>query len=419
MDKLIIFGGKPLRGEVKVSGAKNSALPIMAASLLTEEDCLIKNVPHLSDVYTMAKILTALGKEVKFESDRLLIRHRRSQSFVAPYRLVRTMRASFCVLGPLLARRHKAKVSLPGGCVIGLRPVDLHLKGLEALGAEIKISGGYCWAKAAELRGREIFLGGDFGSSVLATANIMMASTLAKGRTVIDFSACEPEIVDLAKVLKKMGAKIRGEGTPRIVVEGTKSLGGFEHKIISDRIEAGTFAVFALVSGGRIKLQGAEPAHLLAVFDALTKIGASIRIKDTEVSVSGRRVKPLNITTFPYPGFPTDLQAQFMVLLSLAKGISVITEKVYPDRFMHVAELNRMGARIQRFGPLAVIEGIKRFSPAEVMASDLRASAALVAAGLNAAGKTVIHRVYHLYRGYENLQQKLEKLGAQIKREDE
>ncbi|RKY35212.1 MAG: UDP-N-acetylglucosamine 1-carboxyvinyltransferase [Candidatus Omnitrophota bacterium] len=420
MDKIEIFGGKRIKGRVKLSGSKNATLPIMAATLLTDEPCIIENVPHLSDVYTMAKLLIALGKEVKFEDHTLTIKTRSNKSFSAPYKLVRTMRASFCVLGPLLAKRKKAKVSLPGGCVIGVRPVDLHLKGLNCLGANIKISGGYCYANPKKLEGKEVFLGGPFGSSVLATANVMMASTLAKGETIIDFSACEPEVVDLARVLKKMGAEISGEGTPQIRIKGKKSLGGFKHRVISDRIEAGTFIVFSLATGGEIEIEEISPQFLGAVIDTLRKMNQKVLVKGFKLYVKRTpKILPANIVTLPFPGFPTDLQAQFMVLLSLAKGVSTVTEKVYPDRFMHIPELNRMGARISRFREVAIIEGIDKFSPAEVMASDLRASASLVAAGLSASGKTTIHRVYHLDRGYENFVEKLERLGAELRRTKE
>jgi len=420
MDKLEIWGGKRLEGKVKLSGSKNAVLPIMAASLLTDEVCIIENVPRLLDVYTMIKILKVLGKDIDFQGSRLTIRARSNKSFVAPYRLVRIMRASFCVLGPLLAKRKKAKVSLPGGCVIGIRPVDLHIKGLEALGADIKISEGYCYATTSSLAGREVFLGGPFGPSVLSTANIMMAASLARGQTTIDFAACEPEIMDLGLVLKKMGADIQGQGTPQIIVRGRKRLEGFRHEVVSDRIEAGTFMVFALVTNGSVTIEGASASHLGAVIHVLKNIGQKVRIKDGKMYVKRRKnIHPTNITTLPFPGFPTDLQAQFMVLLSKAKGISTITEKVYPDRFMHVPELNRMGGRINRFGPVAVVEGINKFSPTDVMASDLRASACLVAAGLSAPGKTTVHRLYHLDRGYENFVEKLEKLGAQIRRAKE
>ncbi|MBN2119769.1 MAG: UDP-N-acetylglucosamine 1-carboxyvinyltransferase [Candidatus Omnitrophica bacterium] len=417
MDKLEVWGGKKLKGKVRLSGSKNAVLPIMAASLLTDEECHIENVPRLLDVHTMVKILEVLGKRVYFQEDSLTIKTRSNKSFVAPYKLVRTMRASFCVLGPLLAKRKRAKVSLPGGCVIGIRPVDLHMKGLEELGANIRISGGYCYASSSGLLGKEMFLGSPFGPSVLGTANIMMASTLASGETIIDFAACEPEVVDLAKVLKKMGADIQGEGTPQITVRGKKKLSGFKHRVIPDRIEAGTFIVFAIATGGSLVIEDISVSFLGAVIDALKNMGQHVQIKNGSICVKRhRKINPANITTLAFPGFPTDLQAQFMVLLSQAEGISTVTEKVYPDRFMHVPELNRMGAKINRFGSVAVVEGSRKFSHAEVMASDLRASACLVAAGLCASGKTIIHRLYHLDRGYENFISKLEQLGAQVRR---
>ncbi len=417
MEKLEVFGGNKLKGSVVLSGAKNAVLPIMAATLLTDEKCVISNVPNLSDVRTMIKLLNVLGKKVEFNEHKLVVENRNNKSFVAPYELVKTMRASFCVLGPLLAKRNKAKVSLPGGCVIGVRPVDLHLKGLKALGAKIDIDKGYCCVQGSKLKGKEIFLGGPFGSSVLATANIMMAATKAQGSTVIDFAACEPEVVELTSVLKKMGSDIQGKGTPQLIITGKKNLRGFTHNVVSDRIEAGTFMIFALVTGGSILVKGISPSHLGAVIDVLRNAGQKVEVKKDGIYVERRKtIQPVNLTTLPFPGFPTDLQAQFMVLLSAAKGISTITEKVYPDRFMHVPELNRMGANISRFGPLAVIKGGQQLSAAEVMASDLRASACLVAAGLAAKGKTTVHRVYHLYRGYESFIKKLKGLGAEIRR---
>lgn len=420
MDKLEIWGGKKLEGSVTLSGSKNAVLPIMAATLLTDEDCIIENVPHLLDVQTMVKILEVLGKDVDFQGHTLIIKARSNKSYVAPYRLVRTMRASFCVLGPLLAKRKKAKVSLPGGCIIGSRPVDLHLKGMQSLGVNIKISGGYCYASADYLVGREVFLGGPFGPSVLATANLMMAACLAKGVTTIDLVACEPEVVDLARTLKKMGADLEGEGTPQVIIRGKKHLAGFKHKVIPDRIEAGTFMVFASVTHGSVNIEGIPSSFLGAVIDTLKNMGHKIDLKNNLIRLKrNAKIFPANITTLPFPGFPSDLQAQFMVLASQASGISTITEKVYPDRFMHVPELNRMGAKISRFGPVAVIEGIPRLSSAEVMASDLRASACLVAAGLCASGKTTIHRLYHLDRGYESFVQKLEQLGAKVRRAKE
>ena len=417
MDKFVIYQTSRLKGEVKINGAKNSALPIMAATLLTDEDCTIFNVPALSDVFTMIKLLEFLGKEVSFSRETLKIRTRNNKKYIAPYRLVRTMRASFCVLGPLIARRNKAKVSFPGGCIIGPRPVDLHLKGLEELGAHINIDKGYCIAEAKELRGKEVFLGGSFGSSVLATANILMAAVLSKGTTVIESAACEPEITDLASFLKQMGAKINGEGTPTITVEGVDSLRGAAYQIIPDRIEAATFIAAAIATGSSIVLKNVIKRHLSSVVDTAKKMGQEIIFSDSTAHIKAKKpIKPANITTLPYPGFPTDLQAQFMSCLCLAEGISLVTEKVYPDRFMHVSELNRMGAKIIRNGPYAVIGGVKKLKGAEVMASDLRASAALVVAGLAAQGRTDIFRIYHLDRGYYKLEERLKQLGAKIKR---
>ncbi|MCM8824281.1 MAG: UDP-N-acetylglucosamine 1-carboxyvinyltransferase [Candidatus Omnitrophica bacterium] len=418
MDKFVVYQSS-LKGEVKVSGSKNATLPIMAATLLTDEECKIIGVPDLADVRTMIKILDILGKEVIFEGGVLIIKRKpKKWGYVAPYRLVRTMRASFCVLGPLLARRKKAKVSFPGGCIIGVRPVDLHIKGLRELGAQLNIERGYCVGEAKKLRGAHIFLGGAFGSSVLATDNTLMAATLAEGETTIEYAACEPEVVDLALFLKKMGADIEGEGTHLIRVRGVKSLGGAEFKVIPDRIEAGTFIAVALATGSSLTISGINPLHLTAVIETAKKIGANITVSDSKIHIDVfKKLSPTNITTLPYPGFPTDLQAQFMVALCLAEGISLVNEKIYPDRFMHVSELNRMGARIQRSGPYAIIEGNRNLVGAEVMASDLRASAALVIAGLVAKGKTEILRIYHLDRGYEKLDEKLKILGAKIKRE--
>jgi len=421
MDKLVIDGGRSLKGEVTISGAKNALLPIMAATLLTDEPCIIKGCPNLRDTQTMIKILRSLGKLVEFKKDTLKIESSGNSYYVADYKLVSTMRASFCVLGPLVAKLKKAKVSLPGGCVIGVRPVDLHLKGIASLGAELSMEAGYVVANVRkELRGTHIYLGGVFGSSVLATANVMMTATLAKGRTTIESAACEPEIVDLANFLIKMGARIKGAGTPYIEIEGVNRLKGTEHKIIPDRIEAGTFMIASLITKGDILLKNVIPQHLGAIIDKLESMGANIKIKDNNLRVCyKRKLRPANVTTLPYPGFPTDMQAQMMALLSITEGISIITEKVYPDRFMHVAELNRMGARIQREGPHAIIQGVKSLSGAPVMASDLRASASLVLAGLVAKGITTVSRIYHLERGYENLEEKLRNLGAKIHRERE
>jgi UDP-N-acetylglucosamine 1-carboxyvinyltransferase len=417
MDKLIIEGGNTLKGSVTVGGSKNALLPIMAAALLTAEKCEIKNAPMLSDTHTMIRIIKNLGVSVEAEDSTIKIKSANFKKFIAPYRLVSTMRASFCVLGPLLARLKKAEVSLPGGCVIGVRPVDLHLKGLKALGAAIEIKEGYVCAKAKRLTGKNIFLGGAFGSSVLATGNIMMAASLAKGITIIENAACEPEVVSLADFLNKMGAKIKGQGSPRIEVKGVKSLGGAEYENIPDRIEASTFAIAAAITKGEVTVKNVVVEHLSALIEKLENAGVSVKRGKNFISVrrSGK-IRPVDVTTLPYPGFPTDVQAQFMSLMSIASGISVITEKIYPDRFMHVPELNRMGADIYREGPYSIVHGVKQLNGAPVMASDLRASAALVLAGLIAKDKTEVLRIYHLDRGYENLDKKLTQLGAKIYR---
>ena len=420
MDKLVIEGGVRLKGEATVSGSKNAVLPIFAATLLTDEPCVIKNVPNLRDTNTMLKILRSLGKNAEFNKGIVTVSSTRHTSFIADYKLVSTMRASFCVLGPILAKLKKAKVSLPGGCIIGVRPVDLHLKGIKSLGADITIESGYVHAKASQLKGNQVYLGGVYGSSVLATDNVMMAATLAKGKTIIESAACEPEVTDLAEFLIKMGASIKGHGTPIIEIQGVRQLHGAEHSIIPDRIEAGTLMVASLITKGDITIKNVFYQHLGAVVDKLEEAGASISKTDSSVRVRlKRRLKAINVTTLPYPGFPTDMQAQIMSLMSITPGISVITEKIYPDRFMHVAELNRMGAHIQREGPHAIVEGVKQLSGAPVMASDLRASASLVLAGLVARGRTSVSRIYHLERGYENMEEKLQGLGAKIWREKE
>lgn len=420
MDKLNIEGGIRLKGEVTISGAKNSVLPILAATLLTDEPCLIKGAPCLRDTNTMLKILRSLGKSVEFDRGTARVLRGKNTSHIADYKLVSTMRASFCVLGPLLGKLKRAKVSLPGGCVIGVRPVDLHLKGLKALGADITVESGYVLARANKLKGKSIYLGGAYGSSVLATDNVMMAAVMARGKTIIESAACEPEVADLAEFLIKMGAKIKGHGTPTIEIEGVKDLRGVEHKIIPDRIEAGTMILAALATRGEITIKNILLNHLGALEDKLNEAGASVNNSDNAIRVSGnKKLRPINITTLPYPGFPTDMQAQMMSLMCITSGISLITEKIYPDRFMHVAELNRMGAHIQREGPHAIVEGVKFLSGANVMASDLRASACLALAGLAAKGKTSISRIYHLERGYENIEEKLRNLGARIWRERE
>jgi UDP-N-acetylglucosamine 1-carboxyvinyltransferase len=420
MDKLVIEGGVKLKGEVTVSGAKNSVLPVLAATLLTDDACVIKPMPDLRDTNTMVKLLRSLGKNVEVDKGVVTVTAGKNTNYIADYKIVSTMRASFCVLGPLLGKLKKARVSLPGGCAIGTRPVDLHLKGIKCLGAAIDIDGGYVDAKADKLKGSHMYLGGVYGSSVLATDNVMMAAVLASGHTVIESAACEPEVVDLAEFLIKMGAKIKGHGTPIIEVEGVKHLHGASHTIIPDRIEAGTLILAALVTKGDILIKNCHYQHLGALIDKLEDAGANMARSDGSMHI--RFQKPLNavnVTTLPYPGFPTDMQAQMMSLMAMTPGISVITEKIYPDRFMHVGELNRMGAHIQREGPHAIVEGIKELSGAPVMASDLRASACLVLAGLAAKGKTQVSRIYHLERGYEKMEDKLERLGARIRREKE
>lgn len=422
MDKIVIKGGVKLRGEVEISGAKNSALPILAAALLTEEESVIENIPNLADIQTMLKLLRALGAKAVYEEGTVTIKPGKTLKPIAPYKLVSTMRASVCVLGPLLARMNEAEVSVPGGCVIGPRPIDLHLKGLKALGADMEIEHGYVKAKAPKgLKGAEIFLGGSFGSSVLATGNVMMAAVLAKGRTVIENAACEPEVVDLARFLKKMGAKITGEGSPIVEIEGVKKLHGIKYSVIPDRIEAGTYMFAAAMTGGDVLIKKAETSHLNAVIDKLRQAGVRVdKGKTGTVRITRKgKLKAVDVTTLPYPGFPTDMQAQMMVLMAVTPGISVITEKIYPDRFMHVSELNRMGSKIFLEGPSAIVHGVKHLSGAPVMASDLRASAALVIAGLVAEGTTEVHRVYHLDRGYERLETKFSALGAGLHRERE
>ncbi len=417
MDKLVIEGGRKLAGEVKISGAKNSALPIMAATLLTDATCTIHNVPRLRDTLTMIKLLESLGKKTSYEKGKLTVAADGPLKDTAEYDLVSTMRGSFCVLGPLLAKLHRAKVSLPGGCVIGVRPVDLHLKGLKALGATMEVDKGYIVANAKRLKGKQIYLGGVFGSSVLATANIMMAATLAQGETIIESAACEPEIEDLGNFLVRMGAHIIGHGTPRIIVRGVTGLLGADHSIIPDRIEAGTFILFAVATRSDLTIRGAYHRHLLALLDTLESVGVRFECTDDAIRVINKKtIVPASINTYPYPGFPTDLQAQFMALMAITPGVSIITDRVYPDRFIHIAELDRMGANIRREGMHAIVQGVKTLYGAPVMASDLRASAALVLAGLAAKGETEIHRIYHLERGYEDLEKKLLKIGVKITR---
>ena len=375
-------------------------------------------MPPLADIRTMSMILAELGVSVERTNPTTIeCRPGDATAVTARYELVSRMRASFCVLGPLVAKRKKARVSLPGGCVIGLRPIDLHIKGLRSLGARVYVEHGYVVAEADRLKGAEIYLGGAFGSSVTGTANVMMAATLAEGRTVVENAACEPEIQDLAEFLNAMGARISGIGTPRLTIEGVEELGGCRYDVIPDRIEAGTFLVAGAMTRGDLRLVDARLDHLHAVVDSLRRIGVHVYREGGEVRVEApERPSPIDVTTLPYPGFPTDLQAQFMALLSLADGISVVTEKIYPDRFMHVAELNRMAANIRKEGATTIIMGVPELSGAQVMASDLRASAALVLAGLVAKGRTEVRRVYHIDRGYEKVEEKLRAVGAKIQR---
>ena len=420
MDKIVIDGGRRLKGEVEISGSKNSALPILAAAMLTAEEVVIENVPELRDITTMLKILKELGARAHQEGNTVTIKSGTSIKHAAPYKLVSTMRASVCLLGPLLGRLKKAEVSMPGGCVIGARPIDLHLKGIETLGAKVIIEHGNVKASAKRLHGGEVYLGGPFGSSVLATANVMMAAVLAEGITRIESAATEPELVDLANFLNSMGAKVHGAGSHLIEIEGVKKLHGTRYRVISDRIEAGTFMVAAALTKGDIRLKNIIPEHNNALLDKLREAGISVETNRTSARITYRKnLKPVGVTTLPYPGFPTDLQAQMMTLMTVTSGISVITEKIYPDRFMHISELNRMGSKIQLEGNSAIVSGVKRLSGAPVMASDLRASAALVLAGLVAEGRTDVHRVYHLDRGYERIEEKLNAIGAKIWREKE
>ncbi|MDB6032492.1 MAG: murA [Verrucomicrobiales bacterium] len=419
MDSLLIKGGVPLHGDVTISGAKNSVLPIMAATLLTSEPCVIRRVPDLSDVSFMAKILTSLGAEVKLADGELRVRAKKIKP-VGDYDLIRKMRGSICILGPLLGRLGHAQVSLPGGCVIGTRPIDLHLKGMRDLSATVTVDSGYVHVKAKRLKGADIFLGGRSGPTVLGTGNVMMAAVLADGVTVIESAACEPEVVDLANFLTKMGAQISGAGSPTITITGVKALHGAEHEVIPDRIEAATFAIAAAATDGEITIHGARPDHLSAVIDKLREANVSVERNGTTMKVRRNgRLKPVDITTLPYSGFPTDAQAQMMVLMTLTQGLSIISERIFESRFMHVSELARLGAEISIEGPSAIVKGGRKLSGAPIMASDLRASAALVIAGMAASGSTQVNRIYHLDRGYEKIDEKLRKLGARIKRVEE
>ncbi|MGE5208524.1 MAG: UDP-N-acetylglucosamine 1-carboxyvinyltransferase [Alphaproteobacteria bacterium] len=416
MDKILVHGGRRLSGSIKVSGSKNSSLPILAATLLTRDTCIVQGVPDLSDTHYMLQILMHLGAQVERASGTVSVTAEEINS-VAPYDIVRKMRASVCVLGPLLGRCKEAKVALPGGCVIGDRPIDLHLKGFEALGTAVRVEGGDIKVFAPKLTGATINMHGTFGPTVLGTDNVMMAAVLAEGTTVIAGAACEPEVVDLANFLNKMGAKIKGAGTDRIVIEGVRELHGAEHRVIPDRIEAGTFLVAGAIAGDGVTVKRVEPEHVRAVTDALARCGYAVDIAGDSISIlPNGSANALEIVTEPYPGFPTDMQAQMCALLSTNRGTSSVTENVFPQRYMHVAELKRMGAKVRLDDATAVIEGVDRLLGAPVMASDLRASAALVLAGLKADGVTEVSRVYHIDRGYEHLDEKLQELGAEIER---
>ena len=418
MEKLYVDGGSRLSGNIRISGSKNSSLPILAATLLTDSECILRNVPDLSDTNYMVQILSTLGAEVERASGNVIVKANKVAA-EAPYDLVRKMRASVCVLGPMLARNGEALVSLPGGCVIGDRPIDLHLRGLEALGAEVEVKGGDIKVTAPSgLRGANINMSGQYGSTVLGTDNVMMAAVFAEGETIIEGAAAEPEVEDLAKFLNSLGAKIEGAGTSRIVIQGVEGLSGGEHVVIPDRIEAGTFMVAGALIGDGITLENVRAKHLKKLIKTLKGCDHKVKKLDgNKIYVKASSDPKANeITTEPYPGFPTDMQAQMCALFSVTPGISVVKETIFPSRFMHVPELKRMGANISLNDSTAVIRGVDQLSAAPVMASDLRASAALVLAGLAAEGTTEINRLYHIDRGYEYIDRKLEAIGAKLKR---
>ena len=418
MQKIVVTSGARLAGEVRISGAKNAVLPILCATLLADAPVRITNVPRLHDVFTTAKLLAGLGAGIVHQGDAMTVDPRSVNSHIAPYELVKTMRASVLVLGPLLAKFGDAEVSLPGGCAIGSRPVDLHIKGLQALGAEISVDHGFIKARSnGRLKGaRHVFE----LVSVGATENVLMAAALAEGTTVLENAAMEPEIVDLADCLNAMGAKIEGAGTARITIEGVQKLSGCEHAVVADRIETGTFLVAAAMTGGRVTATHARPDTLDAVLDKLREAGADIETDGDRIvlDMHGKRPRAVNITTAPHPAFPTDMQAQFMAMNCMAEGVGVINETIFENRFMHVNELLRLGADIRVDGHTAVVRGVDKLSGAPVMATDLRASASLILAGLVADGETIIDRIYHLDRGYENIEAKLSALGASIRRVD-
>ena len=418
MEKLIIKGGTRLEGTIPVSGCKNAVLPIaVAAAILGDGVSVLHNVPNLTDVMTLRAVLEGLGATIKFKNSTLYIEPINHLEYEAPYELVRKMRASIYVLGPLVAKLGKAKVSFPGGCAIGPRPIDLHIRGLEHLGAEVIVEKGYIYAQAERLIGTEMYLTGQHGPSVGATANVMMAATLAQGTTVIRGAACEPHISDLARFLNAMGADIEGIGTSVLTIRGVKQLRGTEHTVISDDIEAGTFIVAGAITRGDVYVEGITQQQIPAISEKIVAAGVELDWDDTGVRVTTpREIRGIDVSTAPFPGFPTDMQAQIMGMLCLASGTSIINENVHTDRFIHAAELNRMGADIMLDGGKAIINGVPNFSGAPVMASDLRAGAVLVAAGLAASGETIVSRVYHIDRGYESIEKKLNNVGANIKR---
>jgi len=414
MDYIEIEGGVQLHGHVRVSGAKNAALPIMASLLLTTGETRLRNLPRVRDVITFGQVLQALGAKLRTDGPELVVDTTAIDRFEAPYDLVKTMRASFLVMGPLLARYGQARVSLPGGCAIGARPVNLHLNGLQALGARLELTQGYVRARADQLHGATIAFP---TPTVTGTENIMMAAVLAKGTTVIENAACEPEVVNLAEALTQMGARVAGAGSSRLVIEGVPRLEPVVHDIIPDRIEGGTFLVAGAMTDGDVTIDNCRPAHLTALLEQLRAIGASVEVGEEWVRVSGSaRAHPINLVTAPYPGFPTDMQAQMMALLTCANGRSVISETVFENRYMHAAELARMGAEIHFHAADAIVIGVPELHGAPVMATDLRASASLILAGLAAKGMTTVSRVYHLDRGYEHIEVKLAALGAKIRR---
>ena len=431
MEKMVIEGGNPLHGMIRINGAKNAALPIMSACLLVKGTSKLKGIPDLTDVKTLCNILNELGVDtIKGADGSLEITVKEEKNITAPYDLVRTMRASICVLGPLLGKRGMAKVSIPGGCSIGSRPIDIHIKGIESLGAQVDVKDGYVIATGKKLKGRIVDLGGPYGSTVLGTCNVMMASVLGKGRTIIENAACEPEVQDLANFLNKAGANISSIGEKNLIIDGVDELNGVEYEIIPDRVEAGTFMIAGAITGGSIVLENSISCHLTSVVNKLREMGVEIQVSAGKDELNGVKngkctvksdgsIKPANITTLPYPGMPTDMQAQFTALMSIANGTSIITERIFPHRFMHIAELNRMGANIRNDDAIAIIKGVPSLSGTTVMASDLRASASLVVAGLVARGVTEIRRLYHIDRGYEKLEDRLTRLGAKIWREKE